>query len=251
MTGFEELLFLARRYLGILLSALPWLVGGILIDSLVSPWISRYRGSLRTYWGTLRPIATRAFHPLLLASLFVALRQQLALPLYYLIYAILGILLLWFVAWMMGMKSGTETNPVEAERAAPSGVAQRLIQTSYDHSVDLVFGAFLAAALHSLAGQTNLGSLIYPAALIAYIVGALGSIPPATAGPVVLSLLPVGQPSLALAYLLGTTLGSYKATVALQRRHGLIRAIVVAGLLLLISVLLSSPVSWSTLELLS
>ena len=251
MTGFEELLFLARRYLGILLAALPWLLGGILFQSVVLPWMVKIRSSVGATGKALLPIVSRAFHPLLLASLLVAFRQQAALPLYFLVYATLAVLLLWFLAWVMGLKAGDRKEPGGSEIIGFDGVSQRLIQISYDHSVDLVFGAFLAAALHSLVGHTNLYSLIYPATLIAYIVGALGSIPPAAAGPVALSLLPVGQPSLTIAYLLGTTLGSYKVVLFLVRRNGIVKAAIVAGILLVVSVLLSSPVSWSTLELLS
>jgi hypothetical protein len=282
MVGIDAFWFFARRYLGILLSALPWLVLGIVLEAAILPrWRRRFAprlsrdgvgpallsggaqalllpdslyekapGSGPSEW--YRVILSRALHPLLLLSIFVVFRRQIVLPFYYLFFVIAGGLIVGLVVRLLvatGMRDravGTGAPPPKEEE-----LPGRLVQRCYDHSVDLLFGAFLAAALHSLVGALGLQSMVYPAVILAFATGALASPPPATAGAVALSLFPLGQPSIALAYLLGTGWGSLRVTGSLRRRLGWGLAIDVSLLIAILSILLSSPVSWTTLELLS
>lgn len=282
MDGFTELMFFARRYLGILLSALPWLVLGIIVEAAILPrWrrrlASRFSGNgigvalLSGGAGALllpdslyeeapgsgasewyRVILARALHPLLLLSVFVVFRRQILLPFYYLFFVIAGGLLVGLVVRIL-VSVGIRRQFDDAGDPKPTDgeLPRRILQRSYDHSVDLLFGAFLAAALHSLFGATGLQNLLYPAVLLAYATGALASPPPAAAGTVALSLLPLGQPSIALAYLLGAGWGSFRVTRSLRQRIGWGLALDVSLLIAILSVLLSSPVTWSTLEILS
>ncbi|MFP4432522.1 MAG: hypothetical protein ACLFPV_14820 [Spirochaetaceae bacterium] len=282
MDGFTGLLFFARRYLGILLSALPWLVLGIILEAAVLPRrrgrlsskLSRDGVGLALFSGGAqalllpdslyekapsggpsawyRIILSRSLHPLLLISVFVVFRRQIVLPFYYLFFVIAGGLIVGLVVRLLvsaGMRdrdAGSAAPPPKEEE-----FTGRLVQRSYDHSVDLLFGAFLAAALHSLLGTTGLESMVFPPVILAFATGALASPPPATAGAVALSLFPLGQPSMTLAYLLGTGWGSLRVTGSLRRRLGWGLAIDVSLLIALLSILLSSLVTWTTLELLS
>ena len=282
MDGFTGLSFFARRYLGVLFSALPWLVLGVTVEAAILPrWRRRVAAKLSrdgvglallsggaqalllpdslyeeapssgpSAW--YRIILSRALHPLLLLSVFVVFRRQIVLPFYYLFFVIAGGLIVGLVVRLL-VSAGMREKAVGSAAPTPKEeeLSSRIVQRSYDHSVDLLFGAFLAAALHSLLGTTGLQSMVFPAAILAFATGALASPPPATAGAVALSLFPLGQPSIALAYLSGTGWGSLRVAGALRRRLGWGLAIDVSLLIALLSILLSSLVSWSTLEILS
>lgn len=280
MTGIDSFWFFARRYLMVLLSALPWLVAGVFLESVLRPGLRRAfarkvirdtpglallsgasmaialpdslyegrvsRGSPEAY----RLVLSRALHPLLLGSVFFAFRHEIVLSLYYLLFVIAGALLVGLVV-RLTVSGGARFAEDKGDASDTQGLAGRLTQRSYDHAVDLLFGAFVAAAIHSLLGGSAFADRILLSALIAYVAGGFGSPPPATAGPIAISLLPLGQPSIALAYLLGAAWGSYRVTLGIGRRYGRVPAAVLILLIALISVLLSSPISWSTLDILS
>lgn len=286
MGGFRELLFFGQRYLSLLLSALPWLLFGVFLEVMASSrwgrfikthletdrvglsllfgaaWAAAVPDSLHRYSPgssiaeTHRLFLSRALHPVLLFAMALLLRSYPLFLLYYALFVTVGGL---FVGLSLRVVLSSGVIPLAKQLRGKEGqkieeptdsLAFGFLQGSYDHSVDLLFGALIGAGMHTLLGSTGVGDMIFLATTLSYLAGAVGSPSPAATVIVAMTLLPVGQPGVLLAYILGSGWGSYLTIGSVARRLGWPAAVAFSLLIMVVSILLSSPISWSTFEVL-
>ncbi len=287
METLAPLALFSRRYLDVVLSALPWLLLGIAAEVLVPSahqvrllrhlhsdrpavaWFSAVAWSLtvpasRPRLGTLsgpaalhRLVLARPLNPILIAATLVVFTGLVGIPFYYLAYVVAGSLLAGFLGRLL-MSSGNATprrhtdSPAKGvNEGSERSFVSRLLDLTYVHGVDLLSAALLVSVFHVALTSVDVGSRIYLVTALAYLCGGLGSPSPAVAASLAGVLMSVGQPGLVLSYLLGATWGSHVVAREMAGRFGRPTAAIMTVLLALVSILLASPISWSTLELLS